>query len=109
MLDLTEVGNRKQRSFFIFVEEPYELAGLVYTTLCPCNSRGICISVGTVTDLSSHSTDNFPDRLQCLRQPIIDDRICKNAYSNLFTENMVCSGFMAGGASSCQVSPESSP
>uniref|UniRef100_A0A8C3AA22 trypsin n=1 Tax=Cyclopterus lumpus TaxID=8103 RepID=A0A8C3AA22_CYCLU len=40
--------------------------------------------------------------LQCLRQPIIDDRICRNAYSNLFTENMLCSGFMHGGASSCQ-------
>ncbi|XP_008329571.1 trypsin-3-like [Cynoglossus semilaevis] len=44
----------------------------------------------------------FPDRLQCLRQPIIDDRICKNAYPHLLTENMLCSGFMQGGASSCQ-------
>lgn len=51
-----------------------------------------------------YPTDNFPDRLQCLRQPIIDDRICKNAYPHLFTDNMVCSGFMHGGASSCQVS-----
>ncbi|XP_029920064.1 trypsin-like isoform X3 [Myripristis murdjan] len=41
-------------------------------------------------------------KLQCLRQPIIDDRICRNAYPHLFTENMVCSGFMHGGASSCQ-------
>ncbi|XP_054619587.1 trypsin-3-like [Dunckerocampus dactyliophorus] len=46
--------------------------------------------------------NNFPDRLQCLRQPIIDDRICKNAYPHLFTQNMLCSGFMHGGASSCQ-------
>uniref|UniRef100_A0A665T4D6 trypsin n=1 Tax=Echeneis naucrates TaxID=173247 RepID=A0A665T4D6_ECHNA len=38
----------------------------------------------------------------CLRQPIIDDRICRNAYPHLFTENMLCSGFMHGGASSCQ-------
>lgn len=50
------------------------------------------------------SSDNYPDRLQCLRQPIIDDRICRNAYPHLFTDNMVCSGFMHGGASSCQVS-----
>ncbi|KAK1880855.1 Cationic trypsin [Dissostichus eleginoides] len=47
---------------------------------------------------------DFPDRLQCLRQPIIDDRICKNAYPHLLTDNMLCSGFMSGGASSCQVS-----
>ncbi|XP_056276909.1 trypsin-like [Pseudoliparis swirei] len=46
--------------------------------------------------------NSFPDRLQCLRQPIIDDRICRNAYPHLFTENMLCSGFMNGGASSCQ-------
>ncbi|XP_059898829.1 trypsin-3-like [Gadus macrocephalus] len=46
--------------------------------------------------------DNFPDRLQCLRQPMIDDRICQNAYPHLFTQNMLCSGFMQGGASSCQ-------
>ncbi|XP_019723447.1 trypsin-like [Hippocampus comes] len=46
--------------------------------------------------------NNFPDRLQCLRQPIIDDRICQNAYPHLFTQNMLCSGFMHGGASSCQ-------
>ncbi|KAM8766697.1 trypsin-like [Acanthopagrus latus] len=46
--------------------------------------------------------NNFPDRLQCLRQPIIDDRICMNAYPGMLTANMVCSGFMQGGASSCQ-------
>ncbi|KAJ0055074.1 hypothetical protein NL108_009012, partial [Boleophthalmus pectinirostris] len=44
----------------------------------------------------------MPDRLQCLRQPIIDDRICKNSYPHLMTPNMLCSGFMSGGASSCQ-------
>ncbi|XP_071230893.1 trypsin-like [Salvelinus alpinus] len=30
--------------------------------------------------------DSFPTKLQCLRQPIIDHRICEN--ENLFTENM---------------------
>ncbi|MEQ2167276.1 hypothetical protein GOODEAATRI_002492 [Goodea atripinnis] len=43
-----------------------------------------------------------PDRLHCLRQPIISDQICRNAYPHLFTDSMVCSGFMHGGASSCQ-------
>ncbi|XP_038581382.1 trypsin-3-like [Micropterus salmoides] len=52
--------------------------------------------------LVSSMANDFPDRLQCLKQPIIDDRICRNAYSHLFTENMVCSGFIHGGASSCQ-------
>ncbi|XP_037651183.1 trypsin-3-like [Sebastes umbrosus] len=51
---------------------------------------------------TSANGDNYPDRLQCLRQPIIDDRICRNAYPHIFTQNMVCSGFMHGGASSCQ-------
>lgn len=52
----------------------------------------------------SHFPGNYPDRLQCLRQLIIDDTVCWNAYLHLFAENMLCSGFMAGGASSCQVS-----
>ncbi|KAG7268578.1 hypothetical protein CRUP_003187 [Coryphaenoides rupestris] len=26
---------------------------------------------------------DYPDRLQCLRQPMIDDRICRNAYPHL--------------------------
>uniref|UniRef100_A0A8C6LHH5 trypsin n=1 Tax=Nothobranchius furzeri TaxID=105023 RepID=A0A8C6LHH5_NOTFU len=51
---------------------------------------------------TSANGSNYPDRLQCLRQPIIDDRICRNAYTQLFTDNMVCSGFRQGGASSCQ-------
>merc|ERR1712002_875981 len=51
---------------------------------------------------TSANGDNYPDRLQCLKQPIIDDRICRNAYPHLLTDNMVCSGFMHGGASSCQ-------
>ncbi|CAG5885883.1 trypsin-3-like [Menidia menidia] len=51
---------------------------------------------------TSSNGSNFPNNLQCLKQPIIDDRICRNAYPHLFTENMVCSGFMHGGASSCQ-------
>ncbi|XP_067112651.1 trypsin-1-like [Osmerus mordax] len=33
---------------------------------------------------------------------MIDRRICKNAYPHLFTDTMICSGFMHGGASSCQ-------
>ncbi|CAB1428063.1 unnamed protein product [Pleuronectes platessa] len=51
---------------------------------------------------TSADGSDYPDRLQCLRQPIIDDRICRNAYPDLLTENMLCSGFMQGGASSCQ-------
>ncbi|XP_030644550.1 trypsin-3-like [Chanos chanos] len=45
---------------------------------------------------------DYPDRLQCLWQPIIDHTTCRNAYPHYFTDNMVCSGFMQGGASSCQ-------
>uniref|UniRef100_A0A8D2ZRX4 trypsin n=1 Tax=Scophthalmus maximus TaxID=52904 RepID=A0A8D2ZRX4_SCOMX len=56
----------------------------------------------TLNSNMSANGNSFPDRLQCLRQPIIDDRICRNAYPHLFTDNMVCSGFMHGGASSCQ-------
>uniref|UniRef100_A0A674F106 trypsin n=1 Tax=Salmo trutta TaxID=8032 RepID=A0A674F106_SALTR len=53
-------------------------------------------------DIMLIKLNSFPTKLQCLRQPIIDHRICENAYPHLFTENMVCSGFMHGGASSCQ-------
>ncbi|CAG10791.1 unnamed protein product [Tetraodon nigroviridis] len=50
------------------------------------------------------------ESLQWLRQPVVDDRICRNACPNLLTENMLCSGFMQGGASSCQVSgPQGGP
>ncbi|XP_012670240.2 trypsin-like [Clupea harengus] len=59
---------------------------------CMVSGWGNTITRGTI----------YPDRLQCLTQPIIDDRICKNAYPQWMTENMVCSGFMRGGASSCQ-------
>ncbi|MFT7800613.1 trypsin-3-like [Arapaima gigas] len=44
----------------------------------------------------------YPQVLQCLNQPIIGDAACRTAYPHLFTDNMVCSGFMEGGASSCR-------
>ncbi|XP_075306484.1 trypsin-3-like [Odontesthes bonariensis] len=51
---------------------------------------------------TSANGDYYPDSLQCLMQPIIDDRICMSAYPGQLSENMLCSGFMQGGASSCQ-------
>ncbi|XP_068603344.1 trypsin-like isoform X2 [Brachionichthys hirsutus] len=51
---------------------------------------------------NTSANGSYPDRLQCLRQPIIDDWLCRYAYVTYFTDNMVCAGFMAGGASSCQ-------
>ncbi|KAI3358672.1 hypothetical protein L3Q82_015075 [Scortum barcoo] len=85
------------------LSQPAALNSFVQTvalpTRCPVADENCMVSGwGNM----SASGSNFPDSLQCLRQPIIDDRICKNAYPHLFTDNMLCSGFMHGGASSCQ-------
>ncbi|KAJ8287675.1 hypothetical protein COCON_G00003340 [Conger conger] len=45
---------------------------------------------------------NYASVLQCLDLPILSDSQCKNAYSNLITDNMFCAGFLEGGKDSCQ-------
>uniref|UniRef100_A0A8C4F2Q9 trypsin n=1 Tax=Dicentrarchus labrax TaxID=13489 RepID=A0A8C4F2Q9_DICLA len=69
---------------------------------CLVSGWGNMSANGSKLSLGAERGYSFPDRLQCLSQPMIDDRICRNAYPHLFTENMLCSGFMHGGASSCQ-------
>ncbi|XP_031431974.1 trypsin-3-like [Clupea harengus] len=66
---------------------------------CPIPNEQCMVSGWGATDGKSTI---FPDRLQCLTQPIIDDRTCKMAYRDSMTKNMVCSGFMQGGADSCK-------
>uniref|UniRef100_A0A8C9SIF2 trypsin n=1 Tax=Scleropages formosus TaxID=113540 RepID=A0A8C9SIF2_SCLFO len=44
----------------------------------------------------------YPQVLRCLNQPVVSDAACRGAYPHLFTDNMVCSGFVEGGASGCQ-------
>ncbi|XP_041082360.1 trypsin-3-like [Polyodon spathula] len=66
-----------------------------------------CATAGTpclVSGWGNLRTDgvSYPRALQCLDQPIISDQACRNAYPHLYTDNMVCSGFMEGGKSSCQ-------
>ncbi|XP_076006161.1 trypsin-3-like isoform X1 [Genypterus blacodes] len=92
----------------IKLSRPASLSSSVQTVAlpsrCPVADENCLVSGWGNIDFPalSSSADSFPNRLQCLRQPIIDDRICRNAYPHIFTENMVCSGFMHGGASSCQ-------
>ncbi|XP_036001158.1 trypsin-3 [Fundulus heteroclitus] len=87
----------------IKLSRPAALNGYVQTVAlpsrCPVADESCLVSGWGNT---SAGGSNYPNRLQCLRQPIIDHRICRNAYPHLFTDNMVCSGFMHGGASSCQ-------
>ncbi|XP_065326128.1 trypsin-like [Pelmatolapia mariae] len=43
----------------------------------------------------------YPSNLQCLRQPIVDDAICRNLITTVpeVTENMVCAGSVHGDTS----------
>ncbi|XP_060948986.1 trypsin-3-like [Limanda limanda] len=87
----------------IKLSHPATLNSFVQTvalpTRCPVVDED-CLESGWGN--TSADGSDYPDRLQCLRQPIIDDSICSKAYPDLLTENMLCSGFMEGGASSCQ-------
>ncbi|XP_010867502.2 trypsin-3 [Esox lucius] len=87
----------------IKLSKPATLNSYVQTvalpTRCP-QADEMCLVSGWGNTITNGN--NYPARLQCLWQPIIDRRICQNAYPQLFTENMECSGFMQGGASSCQ-------
>ncbi|KAJ6663784.1 hypothetical protein lerEdw1_009863 [Lerista edwardsae] len=44
----------------------------------------------------------YPQKLQCLREPIIPSTQCKQAYPYYYSNNMMCAGFLQGGESTCQ-------
>ncbi|KAG9334584.1 hypothetical protein JZ751_007405 [Albula glossodonta] len=44
----------------------------------------------------------YPDRLRCLKAPILSDSSCRGSYPGMITSNMFCAGFLEGGKDSCQ-------
>uniref|UniRef100_F7G640 trypsin n=1 Tax=Ornithorhynchus anatinus TaxID=9258 RepID=F7G640_ORNAN len=87
----------------IKLETPAELSSRVATVSLPsdCAPAGTsCLISGWGNTQSSGS--NYPDLLQCLDAPILDDAQCHNAYPGQITNNMMCLGFLEGGKDSCQ-------
>ncbi|XP_078502958.1 trypsin I-P1-like isoform X2 [Lissotriton helveticus] len=64
-----------------------------------------CVAAGTWCTVSGWG-DTIPDvqnadNLQCLNVPIIASGQCQQAYPAVYTDNMMCAGFMRGGQSTC--------
>ncbi|XP_043823162.1 trypsin-like [Dromiciops gliroides] len=75
--------------------------------VAPISLPHSCASTGTRCLVSGWgNTANYgvtyPNRLQCLRAPILSDDECQASYPRKITENMVCAGFLEGGKDSCQ-------
>ncbi|XP_015272079.1 PREDICTED: trypsin-like, partial [Gekko japonicus] len=66
-----------------------------------CPAAGTWCLVSGWGNLLTHGVA-YPDKLQCLREPIIANAQCKQAYPYYYSSNMVCAGFMQGGESTCQ-------
>ncbi|KAL2084325.1 hypothetical protein ACEWY4_019843 [Coilia grayii] len=90
----------------IKLSQPAVLNEYVQTMALPtgCVAPGtMCRVSGWGSYLPSNQGSRYPDKLQCLDVPIIDDDTCYNeAYPFQLTENMVCAGYMEGGKDSCQ-------
>ncbi|XP_034017230.1 trypsin-like isoform X2 [Thalassophryne amazonica] len=65
---------------------------------CPVADE-MCLVSGWSSSTSAKGS-YYSARLQCLRQPIISDSICRSIYFS-FTDNMVCCGFMQEVTGSC--------
>ncbi|XP_072280855.1 uncharacterized protein [Pyxicephalus adspersus] len=59
-----------------------------------------CLISGWGNTLSNGA--NYPDLLQCLQAPILNDQVCQDAYPGKITPNMICVGYVEGGKDSCQ-------
>uniref|UniRef100_A0A670IUP7 Peptidase S1 domain-containing protein n=1 Tax=Podarcis muralis TaxID=64176 RepID=A0A670IUP7_PODMU len=44
----------------------------------------------------------YPDKLQCLKLPILSSSACQTSYPGRITKNMFCAGYIEGGKDSCQ-------
>ncbi|XP_076136110.1 trypsin-3-like [Alosa pseudoharengus] len=90
----------------IKLSQPAVINQYVQTMALPSD----CAPAGTMCRVSgwgnirdSNQGSRYPDKLQCLEIPIIDDDTCWNdAYPFQVTSNMMCAGFMEGGKDSCQ-------
>ncbi|NXI37847.1 TRY1 protein, partial [Galbula dea] len=82
---------------------PAQLNKAVQTIPLPtsCVTTGTtCLISGWGNTLSSGS--NYPDKLQCLKAPVLSSSTCSDAYPGQITRNMMCVGFVEGGKDSCQ-------
>uniref|UniRef100_A0A8D2J5S4 trypsin n=1 Tax=Varanus komodoensis TaxID=61221 RepID=A0A8D2J5S4_VARKO len=66
-----------------------------------------CVAAGTQCLVSgwgntASSGSSYPDRLQCLKAPVLSTSQCTKAYPGKITNNMFCMGFLEGGKDSCQ-------
>ncbi|XP_032058360.1 trypsin I-P1 isoform X1 [Aythya fuligula] len=59
-----------------------------------------CLISGWGNTLSSGSL--YPDKLQCLKAPVLSSSQCSSAYPGRITSNMICVGYLEGGKDSCQ-------
>uniref|UniRef100_A0A8C5X2B9 Peptidase S1 domain-containing protein n=1 Tax=Malurus cyaneus samueli TaxID=2593467 RepID=A0A8C5X2B9_9PASS len=83
---------------------PAQLNKAVQTVPLPtsCAATGTtCLISGWGNTLSSGS--NYPDKLQCLKAPVLSAADCSDSYPGQITKNMMCVGFLEGGKDSCQV------
>lgn len=69
-------------------------------SLCPVANED-CMQSGWGKALSNGTY--YPSNLQCRRQPIVDDAICRNLITTVpeVTENMVCAGSVHGDGNDC--------
>ncbi|XP_059362160.1 trypsin domain-containing protein [Carassius carassius] len=63
-----------------------------------------CHSVGERCLVSGwgRTEDGIASTLQCLKLPVLSEKVCKRAYGSIITKNMFCAGFIRGGKDSCQ-------
>ncbi|XP_073452057.1 anionic trypsin-2-like isoform X2 [Aquarana catesbeiana] len=87
----------------IRLRKPVKINSQVKTVSLPtrCAMEGTsCLISGWGNTLSSGV--NYPNLLQCLQAPILNNQVCQDAYPGKITENMICVGYMDGGKDSCQ-------
>uniref|UniRef100_A0A8D2J5Z7 Peptidase S1 domain-containing protein n=1 Tax=Varanus komodoensis TaxID=61221 RepID=A0A8D2J5Z7_VARKO len=66
----------------------------------PATLNSKCLVSGWGNTASSGC--DYPDRLQCLKAPVLSTSQCTKAYPGKITNNMFCMGFLEGGKDSCQ-------
>ncbi|XP_056386613.1 trypsin-like [Hyla sarda] len=87
----------------IRLKKPVRLSSQIKTVSLPthCEVTGTrCLISGWGNTLSNG--DNYPNVLQCLNAPILNDQQCRDAYPDQITKNMVCLGYLEGGKDACQ-------
>ncbi|XP_072122112.1 trypsin-like isoform X4 [Mobula birostris] len=75
------------------------VAAISLPTQCPMAGDECLISGwGNTKDPGA----DYSGRLQCLKAPILSQRVCQNSYPWRITKDMICIGFLEGGKDSCE-------